>query len=80
MRVLDVSDDLGASFRTFVERVGVENLPETIKTAAWREPSAARDRDFAALEAIADVGTYTPAAPARNVGLDLVDVDHVEIR
>lgn len=47
MRIIDVSDDLGASFKAFAETLGAQNLPETVKTAAWVEPASAKDRDFA---------------------------------
>jgi CRP/FNR family transcriptional regulator, anaerobic regulatory protein len=43
-------------------------------------PEGLRIRDFAALEAIADVSTNAPAATARNAGPNLTGVDYVEIR
>lgn len=44
MRVLDVADDLGASL---LARFPLDQLPAFVKTAEWREPGEARDRDFA---------------------------------
>lgn len=46
MRILDVADDLGASL---IARFKPDELPELVKTAEWREPAKARDRDFALL-------------------------------
>lgn len=44
MPVLDIVDDLGASF---VEALDGRTPPELLKTAEWKEPYEALDRDFA---------------------------------
>lgn len=77
MFIIDVADDLGASFKTFADEVGVDSLADTVKTAAWLEPAKARDRDFA-LILVDDDGSSHRKYACHDPGSTLVSMFYLE--
>lgn len=77
MRIIDVTDDLGASLKAFIDEVGADNLSDTVKTASWLEPASGRDRDYA-LILVDDDGTAHRKFACHDPGNTLVSMFYLE--
>jgi len=77
MRIIDMADDLGASFKAFIDEVGADSLSDTVKTASWLEPGKAKDRDYA-LILVDDDGSSHRKYACHDPGATLVSMFYLE--
>lgn len=77
MLIIDVADDLGASFKRFIDQVGADQLADTVKTASWLEPGVARDRDYA-LILVDDDGSSHRKYACHDPGSTLVSMFYLQ--